>query len=52
MLDANELDIVLLRARIAFGAVEWNEVRETFARWIHPLGEPTSRAAPKRPRPR
>lgn len=49
-LKANELDIVLLRGRIAFGAADWNEVRETFAGWLHPLGIPTGRPAPKRPR--
>jgi hypothetical protein len=49
-LDATELDIVLMRGRISFGAADWNEVRETFARWHHRVGEPARRAPPKRQR--
>lgn len=37
-LDATPLDIVLLRGRIAFDAVGWEEVRDAFAGWLRPAG--------------
>ena len=44
-LDATPLDIVLLRGQIAFDAVGWEEVRESFARWLRP-------GVPPKPSPR
>lgn len=48
-LDASELDLVLLRGRIAFGA-RWDDVRGDFAAWLSPRGQKPNRTAPKRPR--
>jgi hypothetical protein len=50
VLHASELDLVLLRGRIAFGAAGWEEVRGDFAAWLSRAGQPPSRTTPKRPR--
>jgi hypothetical protein len=50
VLHANELDLVLLRGRVAFGAAEWDDVRRDFASWLSAPGQPPSRTTPKRPR--
>ena len=49
-LDVNELDLVLLRGRIAFSAADWEAVRGDFAGWLRRPGEKSNRAPPKRPR--
>jgi hypothetical protein len=48
-LDATELDLMLLRGRIAYGA-QWPEVRAAFAEWVRAPAEPNKRRPPKRPR--
>ncbi len=50
VLHANELDLVLLRGRVAFGAAGWDDVRRDFASWLSAPGQPPSRTTPKRPR--
>ena len=50
VLHANELDLVLLRGRIAFKAVTWEDVRSDFAIWLSPPGQKPKRTTPKRPR--
>lgn len=50
VLHATELDLVLLRGRIAFGAVGWDEVRNDFASWLSPVGQTPKHRASKRPR--
>jgi hypothetical protein len=50
VLHATELDLVLLRGRIAFGAVAWEEVRADFASWLCPPGQRPKHTTPKRPR--
>ena len=49
-LDATPLDIVLLRGRIAFDTVGWEEVRDAFAGWLRPAGVPLKPSPRKRPR--
>jgi hypothetical protein len=49
-LDADELDIILLRGRIGHRAAHWMDVREAFAGWLRPSDEPPRRRPPKRPR--
>jgi hypothetical protein len=49
-LDATELDIVLLRGRISYDAVGWEEVRDAFAAWLRPAGAPPRLSPRKRPR--
>jgi hypothetical protein len=49
-LDASQLDLVLLRGRIAFAAVGWEAVRSDFAGWLRRPSEKRKRAPPKRPR--
>jgi hypothetical protein len=49
-LDAGQLDLVLLRGRIAFAAAGWEAVRGDFAGWLRRPGEKRKRAPPKRPR--
>ena len=49
-LHASELDLVLLRGRIAFGAAGWEDVRADFAAWLNAPGQKPKRTAPKRPR--
>jgi hypothetical protein len=49
-LDVSELDLLLLRGRIAFAAVGWEAVRGDFAGWLRRAGEKPKRAPPKRPR--
>jgi hypothetical protein len=51
-LDATEVDIVLLRGRIAFDAVGWEEVRDTFAGWLRSKGVPPQPKPSPRKRPR
>ena len=51
-LDTTELDIMLLRGRIAFNAVGWEEVRDTFAGWLLPAGVPPQPKPAPRRRPR
>ena len=48
--DATDLDILLLRGRIAFGAAGWREVRDDFAAWLRRPEEKPRHAAPKRGR--
>ncbi len=48
-LDATELDLMLLRGRIAYGA-QWPEVRAAFAQWARAPAEPDKPRPPKRPR--
>jgi hypothetical protein len=50
VLHASELDLVLLRGRIAFGAAGWEDVRADFATWLRPPDQKPKRTAPKRPR--
>jgi hypothetical protein len=50
VLDATPLDVILLRGQIAFGAVGWEEVRDTFARWLRPATAPPKPSPWKRPR--
>jgi hypothetical protein len=50
VLHASELDLVLLRGRIAFGAVRWEDVRRDFAVWLSLPGQQPTQIAPKRPR--
>jgi len=47
-LDADELDLIILRGQVAFGTAGWNDVRDAFAGWLHPIGEPSRRPAPRR----
>src|SRR5580704_2888850 len=49
-LDATELDIVLLRGRISYDAVGWEEVRDAVAGWLRPAGAPPKLSPRKRPR--
>jgi hypothetical protein len=49
-LDASELDVLLLRGRIASGAADWEAVRGEFAGWLRRAGEEPNRAPPNRPR--
>jgi len=49
-LDASELDLILLRGRIAFGATTWDAVRCDFARWLRPTDQRPKRTVPRRPR--
>jgi hypothetical protein len=42
-LDADELDIILLRGRIGHHAAHWMDVREAFAGWLRPSSEPPKR---------
>jgi hypothetical protein len=49
-LDADELDIILLRGRIGHRAAHWMDAREAFAGWLRPSDEPPRRRPPKRPR--
>jgi hypothetical protein len=48
-LDASELDLILLRGRIAFAAVGWESVRHDFAGWLRSANQEPTRTAPKRP---
>jgi hypothetical protein len=47
-LDATELDLTLLRGRIAYNAAGWEEVRDAFAGWLRPPGAPPKASPPKR----
>lgn len=47
-LDASELDLILLRGRIAFAAVGWEGVRHDIARWLRPANQDPQQTAPKR----
>jgi hypothetical protein len=49
-LDASELDLILLRGRIAFAAVGWEGVRDDIAGWLRPIDQEPQQTAPKRPR--
>jgi len=49
-LDASELDLILLRGRIAFAAVGWEGVRHDFAGWLRSADQEPKRTAPKRSR--
>ncbi len=49
-LDASELDLILLRGRIAFAAVGWEGVRHDIGGWLRPGDQRPKRPAPKRSR--
>jgi hypothetical protein len=49
-LDADDLDIMLLRGQVAFGTAGWKAVRAAFTGWLRAPGRASKRAAPKRPR--
>jgi hypothetical protein len=49
-LDASELDLILLRGRIAFAAVGWEGVRHDIAGWLRPAEHRPKRPEPKRSR--
>lgn len=48
--DASELDLVLLRGRIAFAAVGWEGVRHDFEGWLRRADQEPKRNVPKRSR--
>jgi hypothetical protein len=48
-LDATELDTILLHGRLAYGAADWIDVRDTFAGWLRPCDEPPKRRPARRP---
>jgi len=50
VLDADELDIILLRGRMGQRVAHWKEVQEAFAGWLRPSDEPPRQRPPKRPR--
>lgn len=50
VLRATELDLVLLRGRIAFGVAGWDDVRGAFTEWLSPPDQTPKRTTPKRPR--
>ena len=49
-LDASELDLILLRGRIAFAAVGWEGVRHDIAGWLRPADQKPKGTVPKRSR--
>lgn len=49
-LDASELDLILLRGRVAFAAAGWEGVRHDFARWLRLADQEPTQSAPKRSR--
>jgi hypothetical protein len=49
-LGASELDLILLRGRIAFAAVGWEDVRHDFAGWLRIVEQEPKRDPPRRSR--
>ena len=49
-LDASELDLILLRGRIAFAAVGWEGVRHDITGWLRPAGQKPKWPSPERSR--